>query len=111
MKAKNQLTIMILVAGLLVTGIVYGDDPVKGAGSDATTTGSGTNLGWQEKTARTPTLVTDGLKITSGPTVGTNGVSWSIILCTTLTVVDCCKPVSSKESWCNFNADDQRCPD
>jgi len=111
MKTKKQLSIIILITCLMVTGIVYGEDPVKGATADATTSVSGKGLGWQEMAIRTPTLVSDGIKISAGPSVGTSGLGFSLSFSSNFNIVDCCKPCGKKESWCNFNADDERCAD
>jgi hypothetical protein len=110
MKTKNQLAMAIMVTGLLVSGIVYGDDPVKGRGTDSTATASGTGMGWQEQTKRTQTLINDGIRISTGPSVGTSGAGWSINISSNYTVIECCKPTTLKQSWCDFNADDARCP-
>ena len=110
MKTKSQLTIFILITGLLVSGIVYGDDPVKGSGNGITTT-TGSGMGWQEQTQRTNTLVYDGVRITTGPSIGTTGLTWNLSFSTNLVIVECCKPATLKQSWCDYNADDARCPD
>jgi hypothetical protein len=111
MKTNKQLTIIILITGLLVTGIVYGDDPLKGNGSGTTNESTGIGLGWQEQTKRTSVLITDGLRITTGPSVGTSGLGWSIGISSNFNIIECCKPTTLRQSWCNFNADDPRCPD
>jgi len=110
MKTKNQLVLGLLVTGLLVTGIVYGDDPVKGTKTDADTTAK-TGLGWQEKTKSTPTLVCNGLNLSTGVSVNQNGINWTVGVNSTFEWVDCCKPATLIQSWCNFNADDPKCPD
>ena len=111
MKTKKQLTIIILITGLCVTGIVYGDDPVKGAPKDAATSTSGTGLGWQEQTKRTNVLVSNGLNLSTGISVNMTGLNWNIGVSSNLTIIECCQATTIKESWCNFNADDERCKD
>jgi len=108
MKTNNQLAIITLITCLLVTGIVYADDPTKGEGTDSTV---GTGMGWQEKTERTKTLVTSGLDVNTGIEVDGMGVHWTFNIGSTFEFVDCCKPSRLKQSWCNYNADDPRCPD
>jgi len=108
MKTKKQLTIIILITGLLVSGIVYGDDPVRGGGSDPTA-GFGSGMGWQEKTQRTPMLVNDGIRISTGPSVGTSGFGWTLSFSSNFITIECCQPATLQQSWCNFNADDERC--
>ena len=105
MNTKKQLTMIILITGMMVTGIVYGEDPVKG--SDTTTTG----MGWQESTKRTLSLMTDGLKISAGIGINPTGPTLNVGISSNVTLVECCKATTIKESWCNYNADDERCPD
>ena len=81
MKTKHQLTIMILVGGLMVTGIVYGDDPLKGAANDTT---NGKNMGWQEKTSRQPVYISDGFRLSAGVGFGLTGPNLNVNLGTTL---------------------------
>lgn len=108
MKTKNQLTIIILITGLLVSGIVYGDDPMRGGASNPTC-GPGVGLGWQEKTQRTSMLVSDGIRVSTGPSVGTSGFGWTFSFSSNFTTIECCQPTNLIQSWCNFNADDPRC--
>lgn len=110
MKTGNQLSIIILVAGLLVSGIVYGDDPVKGSGTDSTT-GSGTGMGWQEQTRRTSVFYSDGLNLSTGVGINVTGLNWTFGVSSSFSNIECCQPTTMKQSWCNFNADDPRCPD
>ncbi|MFA5814325.1 MAG: hypothetical protein WC865_01715 [Bacteroidales bacterium] len=107
MKTKKQLTIIILITCLLVTGIVYGEDPVNGAGSNATASG----MGWQEQTKRTYVFISDGLRLNTGPSVNTNGFSWVIGISSNFSLIECCRMTTLRQSWCNFNADDPRCAD
>ena len=107
MKIKKQITLVILMTGLLVTGIVYADDPLKTSGGDST--GSGTGMGWQEQTQRTTIFISDGLRITTGPGIGTAGLTWSIGVSSNFNFIECCRPATLKQSWCNYNADDERC--
>ncbi|MCX6226880.1 MAG: hypothetical protein NTV01_19385 [Bacteroidia bacterium] len=112
MKTKNQITIIILITGLLVTGIVYGDDPVKDGAKDTTSSTSGTGLGWQELAIRTHVLVSTGLNLSTDLGVSTkNGFIWNLGFSTNLSIIDCCKPTTIKAAWCNFDADDVRCED
>jgi len=111
MKTKKQLTIIILITSLLVTGIVYGEDPVQGAGTDTNSTGTVGGLGWQEQTKRTTVFFSDGLRLNTGPSVTTNGFSWIIGISSNFTLIECCQATTLKQSWCNFNADDPRCAD
>jgi hypothetical protein len=110
MKTKKQLTIIILITCLLVSGIVYGEAPVKGSGNEAYT-GSVGGLGWQERTIRTSVFVSDGVKVTVGFTITITGPGLTINLGSNFDIIECCKATSVKESWCNFNADDTRCED
>lgn len=102
---------MILISCFLVSGIVYGDDPVKGPGVDETTSGSTGSLNWQEMTMRTNVLVSNGLNVSTGISVNTTGLNWNFNVSSNFTVIECCKPTTIKASWCNFNADDERCKD
>jgi hypothetical protein len=111
MNTKKQVSILILITGLMVSGIVYGDDPVKDKGTGTNSTNSGSNLGWQEKAQRGPKLVCDGIRITAGPGVGTSGITFSIGFSSNFTIVECCQPATLVQSWCNYGADDARCPD
>ncbi|TSA38889.1 MAG: hypothetical protein D4R64_01170 [Porphyromonadaceae bacterium] len=111
MKTKKQLTIIILITCLLVTGIVYGEDPVNGAGMDTTFIGYGEGLGWQEQTKRTYVFISDGLRLNTGPSVNTNGFSWVIGISSNFSLIECCRMTTLKQSWCNFNEDDPRCAD
>ncbi|MFA6482876.1 MAG: hypothetical protein WCW62_09880, partial [Bacteroidales bacterium] len=106
---KKQLSMIILVTGLMVSGIVYGDDPVNGSGTDSG--GSDSGMGWQEQTRRTSMLWTDGMRISTGPSVGTSGLGWSLNISANYCFIDCCQPTTSKQSWCNYSADDARCDD
>jgi hypothetical protein len=109
MKTKKQMTIIVLLTGLLAAGIVYADDPVKGKGNDSTTSGNG--MGWQEQTQRTSMMINDGIRISAGPTVGTSGFGLSLSFSSNFSVIECCQPATLKQSWCNYNADDPRCKD
>jgi hypothetical protein len=109
MKIKSLISLFVLVNGMLIGTMVYGDDPLKTTGTDAVGSGPSDGMGWQEQTRRTPVLVSDGIRITTGPAVGTSGFSWSVGFSSNFNIVDCCKPCSDKHSWCNFNADDPRC--
>lgn len=109
MKTKKQLSIVILVTGLLVTGIVYGEDPVKGSGTPSTS-GTSQGLGWQEQTRRVTVLYNDGIRINTGPSVGTSGLGWTLSFSSNFTQIECCQRATLKQSWCNFDADDERCP-
>jgi hypothetical protein len=110
MNLKKQFSVIIMVTGLLVTGIVYGDDPVKGANTNSSS-GSGSGLGWVEKAMRWPTFISDGIRVSIGPSVGTSGLGFSLSFSSNFNWVDCCKISTNIASWCNFNADDARCPD
>ena len=101
--------VFLLATGLVASGIVYGEDPLKTSSGTSTTSTGG--MGWQEKTQRTPVMVTDGIRISTGPTMGPSGMGWSISFSTTVTVIECCKPTTLVQSWCNYSADDERCPD
>jgi hypothetical protein len=107
MKLRKKIILAITAAGLMTAGIVYGDDPVKGDGSDSTT--GSTGLGWQEGTQRTLTIHTDGLNINSGVSVGKKGFSVDFGLSTNVVRIYCCKAYNDIHSWCNFDADDERC--
>ena len=111
MKAKKQLTIIILITSLLVTGIVYGEDPVSGAGMDTTFIGYGEGMGWQEQTKRVAVVYSDGLRVSTGVNATMNGLSWSFNVSSNFTMIECCQPTTLKQSWCNYNADDERCKD
>jgi len=108
MNINKQVFWVILATGLMVTGIVYADDPLK-TQSSVTTSGSSTGLGWQEGAMRRQVLVSDGLRISAGPGFSTSGFTVSLSFSSNYDIVDCCKPATVKESWCNFNADDERC--
>lgn len=109
MKTNKQLTIIILITGLLVTGIVYGEDPVKGSVSDTTT--SGNTMGWQEQTKRVTVFTTDGLKLSTGLSANTSGVGFTFGVSSSFTLIECCRMTTLKQSWCNYSADDERCAD
>lgn len=109
MNTKKQLTSIILITCLLVSGIVYADETVKSGTASNTTSGNHDGMNWQEQTMRTSVLITDGVRITTGPSIGTTGLLWSIGFSSNITVIECCRPCSIKQSWCNFNADDERC--
>lgn len=111
MKTTKQLTIIILITSLLVTGIVYGENPVQGSGTDTNPAGMVGGLGWQEQTKRTLVFISDGLRLNSGPSLNTTGFSWMIGISSNFTIIECCKWTTLKQSWCNFNADDPRCAD
>jgi hypothetical protein len=102
---------MFLITCTLVTGIVYGDDPIKGSGTDSVSSGSGTNMGWQEYAGRQYVLYNDGLRLSTGVSASMTGVSWNINISSNFDRMECCQPISLKQSWCNFNADDPRCLD
>jgi hypothetical protein len=110
MKAKNQLTMLILVACLMVTGIVYGDNPLLGTSAASISSGSGTNMGWQEHTSRQTLFYSDGLNVSTGGGVDASGFSWNINFSTNITRIECCQPATLIQSWCNYNADDPGCP-
>ncbi len=109
MKIKTLIQLFVFINGLLISALVYGDDPVKTGVNDSTASGSGESLGWQEQTRRTQVLVTDGIRITAGPSVGSNGLVWSIGFSSNFSIIDCCRPCADRHSWCNFNADEERC--
>jgi hypothetical protein len=106
MKTKHQLTILVLIGGLMVTSIVYGDDPIKGTANDST---SGKNMGWQEKTSRQTIYISDGLRLGAGVGVGLTGPNLNVNLGTNLFKIECCQPATLPQFWCNYNADDERC--
>ncbi len=110
MKTKNQFSIIIVITCLLTTGIVCGEDPVRGSGTDSTTSGSG-NMGWQESCMRTPILNTSGLNLSTGVSANQTGFSWNFSISSNLSMIDCCRMSKIKEAWCDYNADDQRCKD
>jgi hypothetical protein len=109
MKTKKLVASMLLITCLLITGIVYGEDPVKGAGNDSTT--SGTGMGWQEHTGRQWVIINDGLRFSTGVGVGMTGVNWSVNISSNVNTIECCQWTTLKQSWCNYNADDPRCLD
>ena len=111
MNSNKQLTIILLINCLLVTGIVHGEDPVKSSATETTTSSNPTGLGWQEMTIRTPVLVSDGIRISTGPSIGTSGLGFSLNFSSNFNIVECCQATDIKASWCNFNADDERCKD
>lgn len=111
MKTTKQLTIIILITGLLVTGIVYGEDPIQGAGTDTNSAGMVGGLGWQEQTKRTYVFISDGLKLSTGLGANTTGFSWTIGITSNFAIIECCRSTTLRQSWCNFNADDPRCAD
>jgi hypothetical protein len=92
MKIKSIIKIFAMINGLLIGGMVYGDDPMKSPATTSTSAVSSEGMGWQEQTQRTATLISDGIRITTGPAVGTNGLSWSIGLSSNYNIIDCCKP-------------------
>ncbi len=106
MKAKHHLTILIMMGGIMVTGIVYGDDPIKGAGTDTTT---GKNMGWQEKTCRQTVYISDGMRLGAGVGVGLTGPNLNINISSNISKIECCMPATMPQFWCNYNADDERC--
>ena len=108
MNINKQVFMVILATGLMVTGIVYADDPLKNQDS-VTTSGFSTGLGWQEGAMRRSVLVSDGFRVSAGPGFSTSGLNVSLSFSSNYDIVDCCKPSTIKESWCNFNADDERC--
>jgi len=109
MKKSKHLAMIILVTALMVTGIVYGEDPVKGAGSDTTTSGSG--MGWQQQTKRVLVIISNGLNISTGLNANTSGFGWTVSASSCFNLIECCKMTTLKQSWCNYSADDERCPD
>jgi hypothetical protein len=111
MTTKKQLAIIILITGLLVTGIVFGKNPVNGSGTDSTTTVAFAGMGWQEQTKRVTVFISDGLRVNTGPSLNTNGFGWSIGISSNFSLIECCRMTTLKQSWCNFNADDPRCAD
>ncbi len=111
MKTKKQLTVIILVTCLLVTGIVYGKDPLTGAGKDTASVRYAEGMGWQEQTKRTWVVITDGVRISTGPSACSSGLGWSIRISSNISWIECCHSTTQKESWCNFNADDPKCPE
>ncbi len=110
MKTKWKLTFAILLTGLMVTGIVYGDDPYCGFGSDSFTTGSG-GFGWKEQTIRTKVFVSDGLNLSTGVSANQTGFNWNINVSSHFDIIECCRAARLKQSWCNYNADDPGCDD
>ena len=106
MKTKIQLTILILVCGLMATAIVYGDDPIKGASIDSST---GKNMGWQEKTSRQTVYISDGLRLGAGVGVGLTGPNLNINISSNISKIECCQPATLPQFWCNYNADDEKC--
>lgn len=106
MKTRIQVTIFALISAMMVTGIVYGYDPLTGPGAGST---EGTGLGWQEQTSRQPVYITDGFRLNTGVGVGLTGPNVNISISSTITRIECCMPTTLKQSWCNFNADDERC--
>jgi hypothetical protein len=107
MKTKKQLSLIVLVTCLLVTGIVYGEDPL----AETKIKAVGNGLGWQEQTRRVTVFITDGLRITTGPNATTGGFGWSIGISSNFSFIECCRWTTLKQSWCNLNADDSRCRD
>lgn len=106
MQTKKQLTIIMLITCLMVTSILYGEIRVSGSGADAQA-----GLGWQEQTRRVSVFITDGLKITTGPSLNTTGFGWSVGISSNVMVIECCRWTTLKQSWCNYNADNERCKD
>jgi hypothetical protein len=107
MKTKKQLSLIILITCLMITGIVYGEDPLTETKIRPVSYG----LGWQEQTRRVTVFITDGLRITTGPSANTSGIGWSIGISSNFTFIECCRVTTLKQSWCNYNADDSRCRD
>lgn len=97
---------IILITTFMVTGILYGNAGTSDTGPDIPA-----GLGWQEQTRRVTVFVTDGLKLTAGPSLNTSGLSWSFGISSNFSVIECCRLTTLKQSWCNYNSDDERCQD
>lgn len=110
MKSRKNVFAGVMAVCLMLTGFVYADDPTNGPGSLAYSSVGG-GLGWQEGTSRQRVFYSDGIRVSTGPTVGITGVTFGFNFSSIFTFIECCRPTTLKQSWCNFNADDPRCAD
>jgi hypothetical protein len=110
MKRRKNVFASVLALCLMLTGFVYADNPTNEPGALSYSSSVG-GLGWQEGTSRQRVFYSDGIRVTTGPTVGITGISLAFNFSSVFTFIECCRPTTLKQSWCNFSADDPRCAD
>jgi hypothetical protein len=108
MKTIGTLSVLILLTSLVFTGMAFAEDPVKTGNGSTGKTGSG--MGWQQGAIRTASFYCGPFRFSVGANAGLQGPFIGVSLGCDFGTIECCKPYPLKESWCNYDADDERCP-
>ena len=109
MKISRKISVAGMSILFVLTGLICVERLVGGGLSDLNGNYWGDGMGWQPQTSRQPVYISDGLKLSTGVSAGLTGVNWSININSTITQIECCRPTTLKQSWCNYNADDELC--
>ena len=110
MKTILITIVLAMMASFSLPRFVLADDPVKGSTGEVTSSGN-TGMGWQQNAIRSERLWTSPVKLSTGLNIGVQGPTLGLNRGLDASWIECCTICPYKESWCNYNADDPRCPD
>jgi len=108
MKTTNKRFIYLIFCTLIILGILIAN----GTGS-IVRADEGAGLGWRQFAGRQPDPYFSPLagELSVGFIPGTDVPLIGLKLDISFEIIECCRPILDEHSWCNYNADEPRCPD